>query len=548
MFAATFSSTTSHLARNLMRKFDHSAIDLYKPVLAQVTGLPTPASSENTATIALVLVAVGILGWGFYRARPFGKLGILAWLQSVVLMSPWLLFFSLFAAGIYLNLVAVLLMLVVSTGLYIYLGREMRSAAVDAAWRSPPDTTEEKSVSDGNSAPESQATPPREPVKIVTSSQATNQLEIIPVPAEDIKAIQSIFGIDTFFATETIPYQNGLIFKGNLRGKPEQVHSRLSASLQARLGSRYRLFLVENQDDKPIVIILPSDNDPQPTTVAQKILALVLLLATFATTLETGGLLRGFDFFSSPARYLEVLPIAAGIWAVLGSREIARRVLASRYNVGLSWPFFIPTWQIGSFGAIDRFESLLPNRKVLFDISIAGPAAGGIVALSMLVLGLLLSHPGSLFQIPAEFFKASVLVGTLAKVVLGSALQQQLVDVHPLVVIGWLGLVITAINLMPAGQLDGGRIVQAIYGRKTANLATLATLAVLAIASLVNPLALYWAIVILILQRNLERPTLNELTEPDDARAALGLLALFLMIAILLPLTPALAGRLGIGN
>ncbi|HAT14316.1 MAG TPA: site-2 protease family protein, partial [Microcoleaceae bacterium UBA11344] len=274
MFAATFSSTT-HLARNLMLLFDHSAIDLHKPVLAPATGLPTPASSENTATIALVLVAVGILGWGFYRARPFGKLGILAWLQSVVLMSPWLLFFSLFAAGIYLNLVAVLLMLVVSTGLYIYLGREMRSAAVDAAWRSPPDTTEEKSVSDGNSAPESQPTPPREPVKIVTSSQATNQLEINPVPAEDIKAIQSIFGIDTFFATETIPYQNGLIFKGNLRGDPEQVHSRLSASLQARLGSRYRLFLVENQDDKPIVIILPCENDPQPTTVAQKILALV---------------------------------------------------------------------------------------------------------------------------------------------------------------------------------------------------------------------------------------------------------------------------------
>jgi membrane-associated protease RseP (regulator of RpoE activity) len=314
------------------------------------------------------------------------------------------------------------------------------------------------------------------------------------------------------------------------------------------LGDRYRLFLVENQDDKPVVIILPSENDPQPTTIPQKILAVVLLLATIATTLEAGGLLLGFDFFSSPARYPEVLPIAAGIWVVLASREIARRVLAHQYNVRLSWPFFIPTWQIGSFGAIDRFESLLPNRKVLFDISIAGPATGGIVALFMLVVGLLLSHTGSLFQIPSEFFKASVLVGTLAKVVLGSVLQQPLVDVHPLVVIGWLGLVITAINLMPAGQLDGGRIVQAIYGRKTANLATLATFAVLAIASLVNPLALYWAIVILILQRNLERPSLNELTEPDDARAALGLLALFLMIAILLPLTPALAGRLGIGN
>lgn len=541
-----FPATLFHIPQNLMLLLDRSAIDRLKPLLAQATGMPIVAS-ENTATIALVLVALGILGWGFYRARPFGKLGILAWLQSIALMSPWLLFFGLFAAGIYLNLVAVLLLLVASTGLYIYLGRQLRKAASDAVLPRP-DAAEVKSQSDAFSAPELQRPPGPETIKIVTSSPANNESEIIPVPVEDLKAIKGIFGIDTFFATETIPYQDGVILKGNLRGDPEQVHSRLTASLEEKLNDRYRLFLVENQDDKPVVIILPSTNDPQPTTVSQKILAVVLLLATIATSLETGGLLLGFDFFNSPARYLEVLPIAAGIWAVLGSGEIARRVLANRYKVGLSLPFFIPTLQIGCFGAIDRFESLLPNRKVLFDIAFAGSAAGGIVSLLMLVTGLLLSHPGSLFQIPAEFFKGSVLVGTLAKVVLGSALQQQIVDVHPLVVIGWLGLVITAINLMPAGQLDGGRIVQAIYGRKIASRTTLATFVVLAIVSLVNPLALYWAIVILILQRNLERPSLNELTEPDDARAALGLLALFLMVAALLPLTPALAGRLGIGN
>ncbi|MEG4623918.1 site-2 protease family protein [Microcoleus sp. w1-18aA5] len=541
-----FPTTLFNVPQNLMLLLDRSAIDRLKPLLAQTTGMPIVAS-ENTATIALVLVALGILGWGFYRARPFGKLGILAWLQSVALMSPWLLFFGLFAAGIYLNLVAVLLLLVASTGLYIYLGRQLRKAASETVLPRP-DAAEVKSQSDAFSDPDSQPTPAKETIKIVTSSPGNNESEIIPVPVEDLKAIKGIFGIDTFFATETIPYQDGVILKGNLRGDPEQVHSRLTASLKEKLNDRYRLFLVENQDEKPVVIILPSTNDPQPTTVSQKILAVVLLLATIATSLETGGLLLSFDFFNSPARSLEVLPIAAGIWAVLGSGEIARRVLANRYKVGLSWPFFIPTLQIGCFGAIDRFESLLPNRKVLFDIAFAGSAAGGIVSVLMLVTGLLLSHPGSLFQIPAEFFKGSVLVGTLAKVVLGSALQQQIVDVHPLVVIGWLGLVITAINLMPAGQLDGGRIVQAIYGRKIASRTTLATFVVLAIVSLVNPLALYWAIVILILQRNLERPSLNELTEPDDARAALGLLALFLMIAALLPLTPALAGRLGIGN
>lgn len=69
----------------------------------------------------------------------------------------------------------------------------------------------------------------------------------------------------------------------------------------------------------------------------------------------------------------------------------------------------------------------------------------------------------------------------------------------------------------------------------------------LVIASFANPLALYWAILIVFLQRQPERPSLEELTEPDDTRAALGLLALFLMLVMLLPLTPSLAGRLGIG-
>ncbi|MGH7998172.1 MAG: site-2 protease family protein, partial [Brasilonema sp.] len=322
----------------------------------------------------------------------------------------------------------------------------------------------------------------------------------------------------------------------------------LTESLQKRLGDKYRLFLVENTDGRPVVIVLPSRNDPRPMTLPQKVFAVILLVATIATSLETGGLLQNFDFFSNPERFREVIPIAAGILTVLIAHEIGHWLLARRHQIRLSLPYFLPAVQIGSFGAITRFESLLPNRKILFDISLAGPAAGGIVSLLMLVAGLLLSHKGSLFQLPNEFFSGSILVGTLARVILGSALQSPLVDVHPLVIIGWLGLVVTALNLMPAGQLDGGRIVQAIYGRKTAGRTTVATLIVLALVSLGSSLAMYWAIVIVFLQRDLERPSLNEISEPDDARAALGLLALFLMVVTLLPLTPGLAGRLGIGG
>ncbi|MER3494019.1 MAG: site-2 protease family protein [Mastigocladus sp. ERB_26_2] len=493
-------------------------------------------TASETAIIATILLAAfGILGWDFYRARPYGKLGIFAWLQSVVLMAPWLVFFGLFAAGIYINIVAILLLLVVSTAIYIYLGRQLRAAGQDVILRQ----RATQKLAEQESTPTPETTPTVEPAQV--------KLEVLPIPEADLNAIKGIFGLDTFFATETIAYQEGAIFKGNLRGEAEMVHNRLSAKLQETLGDKYRLYLVENTDGKPVVIVLPSRNDPRPMSVSQKVFAVILLVSTVATSLEASGILQGFDLFANVARLPETLPIGLGILVILLAHEIGHWLLARRHNIRLSWPYFLPAVQIGSFGAITRFESLLPNRKVLFDIALAGPAAGGIVSVLMLIAGLLLSHPGSMFQLPNQFFQGSILVGSLARVVLGSALQSPLVDVHPLVVIGWLGLVITALNLMPAGQLDGGRIVQAIYGRKTAGRTTFATLILLGLVALGNPLAMYWAIVILFLQRDLERPSLNEISEPDDARTALGLLALFLMVATLLPLTPGLAGRLGIG-
>ncbi|MBS3028121.1 MAG: site-2 protease family protein [Dolichospermum sp. DET50] len=488
-------------------------------------------SSETPIIAAVVLIASGILGWGFYRARPFGKLGILAWLQSVVLMTPWLLFFGLFAAGIYINIVGILFLVVASAFLYIFLGRKLREAGQDDILKQ---RATERLAAEGD-----------KDSSVVVSEV---QLEPTPIPEADLSQIRGIFGIDTFFATETIPYEEGVVFKGNLRGEPEAVHNRLTKSLQERLDDKYRLFLVENTDGKPVIIILPSRTDPRTTQLGQKAFAVILLIATIATSLEVGGLLQNFDLFSNPERFAEALPIALGLFVILISHEIGHWLLARRHQVQLSWPFFLPAVQIGSFGTITRFESLVPSRNALFDIALAGPAFGGIMSLLLLVIGLLLSHPGSLFQLPNQFFQGSILVGSLARVVLGSALQSPVVNIHPLVIIGWLGLVITALNLMPAGQLDGGRIVQAIYGRKTAGRTTFATIVLLAVVSLGNPLAMYWAIVILFLQRDLERPSLNEISEPDDARAALCLLALFLMITTLLPLTPALAGRLGIGS
>ncbi|MEM9805285.1 MAG: site-2 protease family protein [Cyanobacteria bacterium P01_D01_bin.56] len=494
-------------------------------------------------TVLILFAAVGILVWGFIRARPDGKLGIYAWLQSVVLMVPWLAFFGLFTFGIYLNIAWVLTLVVLSTAIYIYLGRQLRALAEAAPPAQKAMPAVDQTVLETTSIDETAASPS---VEVVEQPEVDAMPPVIP--PEDLVEIESIFGVDTFFRTETVPYRLGVFFKGNLRGEPEATVKALTARLENRLDDRYRLFLIDGPEDRPAMIVLPSDTDPKPTTVPQKVLVVALAIATFITSLETGALLKDFSLFDNLERWPEVLPTALYVLAILGVHELGHRWQASRHNIKLSLPFVLPTWQIGSFGALTKFESLLPNRSILFDIAFAGPAAGGLLSLAMLIVGLILSHPGSLYQLPVEFFQESVLVGTLARAVLGDTLRTvDFVDVDPLVLMGWLGLVITALNVMPAGRLDGGRIVQAIYGRKILGRTTAVTLVVLTLIALANPLALFWAALILFLQRGDERPCIDDISEPDDARAALALLILFLMLATLLPLTPSLAGRLGIG-
>jgi membrane-associated protease RseP (regulator of RpoE activity) len=497
-------------------------------------------TAGNTTTIALFILALGILGWGYYRNRDLGKFGILSWLQSVVLMVPWLLCFGSLSLGWYINLVGILSLMVISTGIYVWLGTQVRLAAED------PEVAA-KIVEHRLKTQAKQLPNPSE----IGSKPLPIAIEMPHIPDADLSGIKEIFGIDTFFATETIPYQQGAIFKGNLRGEAASVHQRLTAKLHHKVGDKYRLFLVPDPEERPVVVVLPSSNDPQPATTGQKILAVVMFVATIATSLEAMGVLLGFDFYSHPERISEILPLSLGIWAVLITHEIGHKILAQRHQVKIGLPFFLPTGQIGSFGSITRFESLLPDRSTLFDISIAGPAAGGLISLVMLIVGLLLSKTGGGLDLPSQFLQGSILVGALAKIVLGAAVNQASISIHPLVIIGWLGLVINALNLMPAGQLDGGRIVQAIYGRKTAQRTTLVTLVILGFVAFFNPanlVILYWLVLVGFLQRALERPSLDEITEPNDARAALGLLALFLMAATVIPFSPELAGRLGIGG
>lgn len=506
---------------------------------------------ENFTILAIGAIALIILIWGYNRGKQLGEIGILAWLQSVTLMTPWLLFFIFLATGIYINFVGVIFLLLTSTGVYIYLGRQIRKKAIEQNLSSV--NLNNNILKSEKENPENSNSEEEKNNQNQEESSLQNpipEINFTPIDEKDIEIIKGIFNIDTFFSTETIPYQEGAIFKGNLRTEPEIAHQKLREKLEEKLGDKYRLFLVETPDGKPVVIILPSSNDPKPLTLVQKNLALVLFVATAFTSIEAISVLLGFDLIDNWNRYPESLPLTLGLWLILFVHEMGHRIMAEKHNIKVSLPFFLPNIQIGTFGAITRFESLIPNRSVLFDIAFAGPALGGGLSLIMLFFGLVMSGGNTGLQIPSLFFQGSILVGGLAKLILGSTLSQATISIHPLMILGWLGLVITALNCLPAGQLDGGRIIQAIYGRKIARRATILTLIVLGIVSLfntVNSLPFYWAIVILFVQRDLERPSLNELTEPNDVRAGWGLLLIFMALITLIPITPSLAIRFGIG-
>ncbi|HIK36649.1 MAG: site-2 protease family protein [Geminocystis sp.] len=501
--------------------------------------------ADNFAILVISLMGLVIIIWGYTRAKPYGEIGILAWLQSIALMLPWLIFFFLLSFGIYLNLIAVIFFLVFSAAVYIYLGNRIRTKAketIKTGLRVNPQSLEKTK--------EGQQTPEEKTPEETSSLAVTSETQITPIPEEELKEIKGIFSIDTFFATETIPYQDGVIFKGNLRGEAEFSHRTLSQKLREKLGDKYRLFLVETPEEKPVVVILPATNDPRPLSLAQKNLAFALFIVTIFTTMEAVAFLLGFDLVGNWQRWREVLPLTLGLWLILLAHEIAHHVVGRNRGVKVSLPFFLPSLQIGSFGAITRFESVIPNRSVLFDTAFAGPATGFLVSLLILIIGMSLSTGNEGLEIPTLFFRGSILVGSIAKFFFQSSLEADSIHVHPFTILGWLGLVINAINVLPAGQLDGGRMVQAIYGRKTCRRTTVGTLVVLGIVSLFNPinsLPFYWAIIILFLQRDLERPCLNELSEPDDTRAAWGLFMIFLSLATLIPITPSLATRLGIG-
>jgi membrane-associated protease RseP (regulator of RpoE activity) len=145
--------------------------------------------------------------------------------------------------------------------------------------------------------------------------------------------------------------------------------------------------------------------------------------------------------------------------------------MSRRHGVPASLPYFLPVPipPFGTFGAIIKMKGRMRSRRALFDIGVAGPLMGLFITLPAIIIGLLLSKPVLLAQTQDNLFHLgdSLLFVLVEKAVLGDLPEGYDLVLHPIAYAGWVGLFVTALNLLPVGQLDGGHITYALFGRKS---------------------------------------------------------------------------------
>ncbi len=288
----------------------------------------------------------------------------------------------------------------------------------------------------------------------------------------------------------------------------------------------------------------------------------LLLLATVFTTLVVGARLQynfandlapfsigesTLPFFelgwvlAEPSRLLLGVPFAGTLMLILLAHEMGHFLYCVRYGVDATLPFFIPApTLIGTLGAFIRIKSPIRSREALFDIGIAGPIAGFVVALVTLVLALSLSKPlpagvplpDIVFGYPLIFHFAHWALRTLGLGATGQ-IPLQAAYLHPTAIAAWVGMFATALNLLPGGQLDGGHMVYAISPRLHKHVSRLTVGILLPMGFFLWPGWLVWALLLTI--SGFRHPQVPLWPGLRANRKLLALLAVLMLILTFVP-------------
>lgn len=288
---------------------------------------------------------------------------------------------------------------------------------------------------------------------------------------------------------------------------------------------------------------------------------IILFLLTVATTFIT-GLSFGGDIISA-------LSFSFALLFILGSHEMGHYYYGKKYGVDITPPYFIPAppfiSPIGTFGAFIKIKSPISTKRALFDIGIAGPFAGIVATVPVLIIGIKLSTIVEMSEHAAEgglVLGTPLIMSLFSDIFYGPIPQGYDLFLHPVAFAGWVGLFVTALNLIPSGQLDGGHIVYALFSKKYHRYVSRVMIALLIIFGIGTKILLeigndllgsgfnwltqsvpviegwpgwiLWA-VLLTLMGAKHPPTMYEETDLDMKRKILGLISLLIFIGSFTP-------------
>jgi membrane-associated protease RseP (regulator of RpoE activity) len=327
-------------------------------------------------------------------------------------------------------------------------------------------------------------------------------------------------------------------------------------------GERHLIFLAPS---------LPEVKQRPPTT------NIILFLLTVFSVMLAGATPEGplpADMVGQILALLKAIPsgwpFAASLLGILLAHEFGHYLMSRHHKTAATLPFFIPLpfSILGTMGAFIQMQAVPKNKRILFDIGVAGPLAGMVVALPVLIFGLSLSKLGTVLPDPNGFIEGNSLLYLLSKyLVFGQLLPSPValqgmplfihwlkyfftgspvpfggmdVFIHPVAFAGWAGLLVTALNLIPVGTLDGGHITYALFGEKVRK-AYPFILVILGVMGLVWTTWWFWAVLLFWLGRVHAEP-LDQITELDPRRRALGWFAILLFILVFSPVPMVLLG------
>ena len=372
-----------------------------------------------------------------------------------------------------------------------------------------------------------------------------------PIDAVEEASLRDCFPWSIYFLQNLEFRPQAVICRGQLRTNPEAAYETIRENVERHFGDRFLVIFQSSLSGQPFFAIVPNpnrqsaENPVKNEPLSRPFFALALVLITLFTTTIVGSQLAGVTekiVQSNPSMLTKGLPYAITLMVILAIHESGHYLAAKFHKIRTTLPYFIPVpFFLGTFGAFIQIRSPIPNRRALFDVGIAGPFAGLVATLPFLIWGLYhstvvpISNKSGMLNFESFNPNFSLMMTLLSKLTLGAALNSETaINLHPVAVAGYLGLVVTAFNLMPVGQLDGGHIVHAMFGQGASMaIGQVARLCML-LLSFLEPGLLLWAIILFLTPLN-DEPALNDVSELNNWRDALGLVAIGLLLAILLP-------------